>query len=52
VRILAHQWKEVAKNIARSKLQQVIFLENIVDFYEFVKSSLFVFSYTSSFAYF
>jgi Rad3-related DNA helicase len=35
--------KEVAKNIARSKLEHVVFLENIVDFYEFSKSSLLVF---------
>jgi uncharacterized phage infection (PIP) family protein YhgE len=35
--------KEVAKNIARSKLEQIIFFENIDDFYEFTKSSLLVF---------
>jgi hypothetical protein len=35
--------KEVAKNIARSKLEQVNFLENIIDLYEFVEFLSFVF---------
>jgi hypothetical protein len=36
--------KEVAKNIARSKLDQVSFLENIVDLCKFVEFLSFVFS--------
>jgi hypothetical protein len=36
--------KEVAKNTARSKIDQVSFLENIVDLCKFVKFLSFVFS--------
>jgi hypothetical protein len=34
--------KEVAKNIARSKLERVNFLENTADFYDFIEFLSFV----------